>query len=77
MSRPGALGALLTRLARRRLLHVSQLGLAGRIVRVNEHADGRSLGNKLMQQPQSFCLQLIGKEGNPSDISPRPIKAGD
>jgi hypothetical protein len=43
--------------ASRRLLHVTQLGFGTQIVRVDEHRDGRSLGNHFVQQAEPLCLQ--------------------
>ena len=60
-----------------RLLHVAQLVFGIRKVRVDEHRDGRGLGNHLMQQAQPLRLQPRGELIDSGDVAAGPIEAGD
>ena len=61
----------------RRLLHVAQLVFGIRIIWIDEHRDGRGLGNHLMQQAQPLRLQPRGKMIDAGDVTAGPIEAGD
>src|SRR5262249_17357197 len=61
----------------RRLLHLAQLVFGIRIVRVDEHRDGRGLGNHFVQQSQPLRLEPRSEMIDSGDVSAWPIEAGD
>src|SRR5215467_16192532 len=61
----------------RRLLHVVQLHIKGRLGRIEEHCN-RCVGwNKLAQQSEPLCSEYFDQVGNPRDITTGPVVTGD
>ena len=63
--------------AGRRLLHVTQLAFGTRIVRIDEHRDGRGLGNHLVQQAEPLRFEPGGELIDPGHVAGGLVKAID
>src|SRR5262249_18768794 len=58
-------------------LHVHSLGLAIRIVRIDQQARGGRIRNKLAQHLQSLRAQRPGEHSHTGNIPTRPVEAGN
>jgi hypothetical protein len=59
----------------RRILHVVQLRLEGRLSRIEKHGDQRTGRDDLAQQPEPLCSEHLDQGGDPGDITAGPVVA--
>src|SRR5262249_13807635 len=77
VAKAASISLLLLALRTGSVRYVSLRALGSRIGRIDQHGNTNGLGHQLVQQLQSFRLQLTRKKIDPRQISAQSGEAGD